>query len=148
MPTVKLMNLRLTREIKLADRTLGTLTCDGIKVCHTLEDVERVLGPNGEGKIYGKTAIPHGTYRVVLDMSQRFKKILPRMLDVPFFEGIRIHVGNKPEDTDGCILVGMSIIGQDEHRWVGASTIAHEILMRKLESAVQKDEEIWIEVVS
>ena len=82
--------------------TIGELHIDGDKFCSTLEDTCR-KGP----KIAGKTAIPMGRYQVIIDYSERFKKEMPHLLDVPGFEGIRIHSGNTSEDTLGCILLGM-----------------------------------------
>lgn len=81
--------------------TIGELCIDGDFFCYTLEDTCR------RKKIPGTTAIPAGRYEIVDSYSQKFGRNLPHLLDVPGFEGIRIHVGNRPEDTDGCILVGM-----------------------------------------
>jgi hypothetical protein len=80
--------------------TIGSLSIDGVFFCHTLED------PVRDEKIYGKTAIPTGTYKVVITMSPRFKRELPLLLDVPNYQGVRIHPGNTADDTEGCILVG------------------------------------------
>lgn len=96
------MKLLLKRKHKTSNSTIGELSIDGKFECYTLEDVER------EKKIYGKTAIPKGTYEIVMTMSNRFKIVLPLLLNVPNFEGVRIHVGNYPKDTEGCILLGQT----------------------------------------
>lgn len=76
-----------------------------IYLCDTLEDKYR--GDNLEKtKIKGQTAIPKGKYKGICDLSNRFNKVLPHILEVPYFEGIRIHSGNTSKDTEGCILVG------------------------------------------
>jgi len=95
------MRLRLLREPSKDGATLGALYVDGVFFCWTLEDVVR------PSKIPGETAIPFGTYDVVLSLSARFKTVLPEVLQVPGFVGIRIHAGNTSKDTEGCILVGM-----------------------------------------
>lgn len=82
--------------------TIGELHIDGELFCCTLEDTCR-KGP----KIDGKTAIPMGRYKVIIDHSERFNRDMPHVLDVPGFEGIRIHSGNTAADTEGCILLGM-----------------------------------------
>lgn len=92
--------LVLDRIFKGPDYTIGKLYIDGEYFCDTLEDTVR------DKKIPNKTAIPAGTYKVIVNTSPRFKRLLPRLLDVPGFEGILIHRGNTPEDTSGCILVG------------------------------------------
>ena len=83
------------------ERTHGELYIEGRKFCDTLEDTVRT----GE-KVYGKTAIPAGRYELRLTYSQRFKRVMPQIMDVPNFSGIRIHSGNTEKDTDGCLLVG------------------------------------------
>jgi hypothetical protein len=76
--------------------------------CYTLEDE---LRPKGV-KVYGQTAIEAGTYKIVVDMSNRFKRLMPRLLNVPNFEGIRIHGGNSSKDSHGCILVAFNTDGK------------------------------------
>ena len=88
------MKLILDRIFMADDYTIGRLFIDGAYFCDTLEDTVRDLKSDGSGKIYGETAIPTGEYKVMLARSPRFKRILPRLLNVPFFEGILIHSGN------------------------------------------------------
>lgn len=88
--------------------TIGHLYIDGKFFCYTLEDEIRMDGV----KVYGKTAIPTGIYKVVVDMSNRFKRLMPRILDVPMFKGIRIHGGNTEEDSHGCPLVAYNTDGK------------------------------------
>lgn len=96
------MNLEVTRKIFNTNDTIGVFYVDDVKFCYTLEDIVR---PADEPKVFGKTAIPAGTYKVVLSHSNHFNRVLPEILDVPGFEGIRIHGGNTEVDTEGCILV-------------------------------------------
>lgn len=98
------MKLTLKRNFKGSDYTIGKLYIDGHYFCDTLEDTVR---PTGK-KIAGKTAIPAGDYKVVKSYSPRFKKILPEILNVPGFTGVRIHAGNTAKDTDGCLLLGLN----------------------------------------
>ena len=87
------MECELNRIYKGEDYTIGELYIDGVFICHTLEDKVRILN-SYEDKVYGETAIPIGRYKVVLSYSNRFKRILPEILNVDFFKGIRIHEGN------------------------------------------------------
>lgn len=119
-----MINLFLKRQVKTKDFTLGELFINGVSFCQTVEDMERM--PNE--KVYGKTAIPKGTYKVVINMSNRFKKEMPLLLSVPNFEGVRIHSGNTAEDTEGCIIVGMTRTLSG----VAMSRIAYTKLMEKL----------------
>lgn len=88
--------------------TLGDLWIDGTWRMFTLEDMDRRLETGGR-KLAGKTAIPLGVYPVTIDMSAKFGKPLIHILNVPQFEGIRIHAGNSTADTLGCVLVGQAI---------------------------------------
>ncbi|MGM9733530.1 MAG: DUF5675 family protein [Prevotella sp.] len=102
-----MMRLTLERTTRRRGYTEGVLTDEnGNRLADTLEPQWRALA-RGEKKVAGKTAIPEGTYDVVVTMSPRFGMNLPLLLDVPGFEGIRIHAGNNAEyDSRGCILVG------------------------------------------
>ena len=101
------MELTLTRTTKRKGCTLGVLAVDGKEMCDTMEPTWRDL--KKERKVKGCTAIPEGRYPVVITLSPKFGKWLPLLLNVPFFEGIRIHAGNTPDDTEGCILVGLRV---------------------------------------
>lgn len=136
------MELTLNRIFLGSSATIGELYVDGEHIADTLEDRVR---PEGE-KVYGKTAIPEGTYEVKLTYSPRFKKILPEILNVPNFSGIRIHTGNSSKDTEGCILVG-TWDGEKED-WVGSSKIAFDELMTLLEEATNNKEKVTITVKS
>lgn len=96
------MELLIKRLHKTSNSTIGELSINGKFECYTLEDVERDI------KVYGKTAIPKGKYDVVMTLSNRFKVVLPLLLKVPNFEGVRIHAGNTAKDTEGCILLGQT----------------------------------------
>lgn len=97
------MELLLVRKPSTNGCTHGQLFIGGKFECFTIEDVVRE-GP----KIQHETAIPAGTYRVEITRSQRFGRMLPLLLEVPNFSGVRIHPGNTAADTSGCILVGHS----------------------------------------
>jgi hypothetical protein len=70
---------------------------------------------------------------------------MPHVLDVPNFEGIRIHTGNKPEDTEGCILVGEDATTLTD-AWIGQSKAAYNDLLPKINAAIAAGEEVWITI--
>lgn len=116
------MNITIKRIFKGDKYTIGKLYVNGIYECDTLEDTDRGLAEDSplseiqSKKVYGETAIPTGTYKIDMNtVSPKFKDRswakfcggkLPRLIDVPGYSGVLIHVGNKPADTLGCILVG------------------------------------------
>jgi len=106
------MKIKLIRDLKNTLYTLGKVYIDDVFFCFTVEDVDRDsnqdgdLDDIGENKIHGQTAIPKGTYKMVLSMSNRFKKLMPEVLNVKGFSGIRWHSGNTALDTEGCVIVG------------------------------------------
>lgn len=138
------MYIQLKREYYTNKSTEGKLYINGEFECHTLEDVDRNLESGGE-KIYGKTAIPKGTYRIVVTKSVRFGKRLPILLNVPQFEGVRIHVGNTSEDTDGCILVGLQNKNFTDD-FIGQSKLAFDTLFEKIDNSLSKGELVTIEI--
>ena len=145
------MNLELKRIFKGKDYTIGRLFIDGKYFCDTLEDPVRQLD-SVDDKIYSKTAIPAGKYKISMSIVSSKYSVrksynwcggrLPRLLDVPFFEGILIHSGNTPDHTAGCILVGENKIkGQ-----VINSMNTLKNLWIKLNVADEVGEEIWIDI--
>lgn len=96
--------LIITRYHFDATFTAGIATLDGKFVGWVLEDVVRVL-KSAADKVPGKTAIPKGTYKVSVTMSNRFKRKMCLVENVPYFAGIRIHGGNTSADTEGCLLI-------------------------------------------
>lgn len=124
--------------------TISVVYVDGVFQCYALEDPDRKLEAGGV-KIPGKTAIPRGKYRIIIDWSNRFKRELPRLLDVPNYVGVRIHPGNGPEDTEGCILPGTGI-PSNRQDWLLNSRAAFDALFNKIEAALELGEEVWIEV--
>lgn len=134
------MKLELIRLYKKDAYTIGKLYVDGQYFCDTLEDKVRDL--SSEKKIPGKTAIPAGSYEIIVNVSPRFGRKLPRLLNVPGFEGILIHRGNSPEDTAGCILVG-----ENKVRGKVIHSTGYELKLTGLiERAMQKNEKITITV--
>lgn len=106
--------------------TIGKLYVDDVYHCYTLEDKVR------EEKVQNETAIPTGTYSVIIDHSRRFNRSLPHILNVPNFEGIRIHSGNTSKNTEGCILLGTTWTKGD---FIGNSRIAFDSFFEKLKAA-------------
>ena len=101
------MEIKLTRIARRKDYTIGRMEIDNENICDTLEPTWRDLAHGGRMQ-KGNTAIPEGRYALVVTKSPKFKKWLPLLLGVPGFDGVRIHSGNTPKDTQGCILVGQN----------------------------------------
>lgn len=136
------MELILKRTAKRDTYTIGHLYVDGSYFCDTLEDRVRDLGK--ERKVPGETAIPEGRYEVVVNISPKFRRLLPRLLTVPHFDGILIHRGNTAKDSAGCILVGENKV----KGMVINSTGYEERLTRMLLEAQNRNEDIFITVES
>lgn len=131
------IRLTLIRKVFTEDFTEGELYIDNTYFCDTIEDKVRVLKTEKD-KVPGKTAILSGIYKVILDFSNTFKKVLPHLLNVKFFSGIRIHSGNTANDSRGCIIVGK----KTEDGYVSNSRKTMYALMEILEEA----DEIEIEI--
>jgi len=131
------MDLRVNRFKKTEKSTLGRLLVNGVVECYTLEDVIRPAGV----KVDGQTAIPAGTYTVIIDASTRFKRDMPHILAVPGFTGVRIHSGNSDADTEGCILLGTKIENDD---FISGSHDAFNAFFVKLQAAINHGETVRI----
>lgn len=107
-------------------------------MAYSLEDMVRPPGI----KIFGKTAIPEGRYRVILTWSEVFKRLMPELSNVPGFSGVRIHPGNTDADTMGCILLGRTR-GFDH---IGESLLAYAAFCRRYCEAVNKGEAVWLNI--
>ena len=121
------MELSLIRKEFTTESTIGDLLIDGKFYSFTLEDMYR------DKKIKSVTAIPYGVYEVIINFSNRFQRPMPLLLNVPGFDGIRIHNGNKAEHTEGCILVGFTK-GKD---FIGNSKSAFIQFMPKLQAGLK-----------
>ena len=152
------MKLLLKRIAKQKTYTIGKLYVDSVYECDTIEDADRGLSNDmsieeiKKKKVYGQTAIPTGTYEINMNIvSPKFKDRswakpyngkLPRLMNVHGYEGVLIHVGNKPEDTLGCLLVGQNKI---KGQVVNSTATFHE-LMGKLTDAHERGEKISITI--
>ena len=139
------MKLVLRRIARRPTYTIGNLYIDGEFLCNTLEDTDRGLHqdmPLSEIKrikVANETAIPTGTYKVIVNQSPKFGRLLPRLLDVPGFDGILIHRGNTDKDTSGCPLVG-------ENKVVG-KVINSTLYELKLVEMLKNEKDVTIEIV-
>jgi hypothetical protein len=138
-------HLRVIRSNYTKDSTIGTMYLNDKLFCFTLEDVCRDLNRDGdladknEVKIHGETCIPAGSYKVIINMSNRFKTMMPLLINVPGFEGVRIHAGNTKADTHGCLLVGKKI---------GLDTVLNsKVAFSELMSELTKYSEIELEII-
>lgn len=152
------VELYLDRKWKKSLYTIGRLFINGEFFCSTLEDTDRGLSDKMTAaeirkiKIAGKTAIPAGRYKITLSVqSPRFSKkkqyafcngYLPRLQAVKGYSGVLIHIGNFPEDTEGCILVGENKVKGG----VCNSTVWFKKLYEILKKADDEGKEIWITI--
>lgn len=151
---IRKLELLLERDERTETYTAGRLYADGKHVCDTVEDTDRDANRNGvfdgaEQKVYAKTAIPNGRYRVTLEHSPRFSprydgRRVPTLHGVPHFTNVLIHTGNTADDSAGCIIVG---------KRAGAGVVQHskatfiDALLPLLFDAERRGEEIYITVL-
>ena len=156
------MKLKVERRWPKVTYTIGRLYIDGIFYCNTLEDRDRGLNQTDsidtirKRKIAGETAIPKGTYQVLMNVtSPKYAGVawyynfcrgkMPRLKDVPGFDGILIHPGgsNGPLDTRGCILVGRNT----KKGKLTDSRACFQEVYRLMKQAADQGEKITIEIV-
>lgn len=106
------MKLKLVRKYRKETYTIGKLYVDGVYFCDTIEDKDRGLDDSMtvreilNKKVKGETAIPTGHYNIEITYSPKYKRMMPLLIGVKGYSGIRIHSGNTAKDTEGCLLVG------------------------------------------
>ena len=134
----------LNRVQKDPDVTIGELKIGQLHICWILEDpVREIPGePVETWKIKGETAIPAGKYKIERTFSNRFQHTTPQLMDVPGFQGIRIHPGNTTGDTEGCLLPGL----ERRSNSVGSSQLAYREVLKWLDTIEQNGDEAWIEI--
>jgi len=143
------MELKLNRIFFSPTYTIGKLFINGQYVCDTIEDVNRDLNKDGdlndagESKVMHKTCIPFGKYEVIVNISQRFKRYLPRLINVPHFDGILIHNGIDETSSSGCIIVGKNT----EKGKVSKSREYMNLITDKLLTEQHKNIKSYIEIV-
>lgn len=143
------MLITIDRAWKKDGYTISRLYVNGeLFGCNCLEDTDRGLRQDmtveeiKKKKVYGQTAIPSGSYECVYTYSNRFKKMLPLLLNVKGFEGIRIHSGNSAKDTEGCILIGKN----DKVGWISNSRLWTDRLIAKMQESWRRKEKVTIEI--
>lgn len=142
------MKLKLIRERFHENETIGKLYVNNVLFSCTLEPTFRGLHSDmnedeiKRRKIYGVTAIPKGSYHVILTFSKRFQKILPEILHVKGFVGVRIHAGNYAKDTQGCILLG----NYNGGNYVSESRQYVERLVKMMQGSINDDEGVTITI--
>lgn len=124
--------------------TISRLSIDGVFNCFVCEDEIREVPkmPVEKWKVPGKTAIPSGRYQIMITHSQRFGRLLPILLGVPGFEGVRIHPGNTAADTEGCLLPGLTLTANG----VANSRKAFDALFDKMQRAINAGDQININI--
>ena len=142
------MELKLERKYRSNNYCIDKLYINGKYFSDALEDPDRGLTDTmsleeiKKIKIKGNTCIPYGTYNVTITYSPRFKKNLPLLNNVKGFDGIRIHSGNKPQDTEGCLLPGFNKVkGQ-----VIDSRVTTDKLIAQIQQALNKGEKVTITI--
>lgn len=153
------MKLLTDRAWKKDDYTIGRFYVNSARFCESLEDTDRGLEQSMDvltilmRKIPGVTAIPRGTYKVILSVSPKFAKktwakkyggLVPEIIGVKGYSGVRIHPGNGPEDVEGCIVVGENKV---KGKVINSVKCYNELMEKYIFPAWCRKEDITIEIV-
>lgn len=144
-----MLHLTLIRKYRKETYTIGQLYENGAFLCNTIEDKDRGLNNNMSAsailkiKKTNETAIPTGTYKLVVSESPKFKRELIEIVGVPGFVGVRVHRGNTAQDSAGCVIPGIN----SEKGKVTDSTKYEEILTKKVKTAIAKNEECYLTII-
>lgn len=143
------MEIEVKRTTRSATSTIGELSINGVfQRIFTLEDTDRGLKQNmpldeiKAKKVFGKTAIPAGRYEVIINFSEHFQRDMPLLVNVPGYDGVRIHSGNTDADTEGCLLLGLSHAPD----FVGDSRKAFAAFYPQLQAAFYRKEPVFITI--
>jgi Family of unknown function (DUF5675) len=135
----------LNRKEFYSDRTIGGFYDDTGKFrWYTLEDLDRKLEAGGV-KVFGETAIPRGRYHVRYFYSSKRHAMVPVLLNVPQFTGVEIHLGNKPEDTEGCILIGDTYDAPNK-QILASDQACSEFYPYLLEKIIESKDDCWLTI--
>ena len=150
------MKIKVVREYFSETETLGSMYVDDKFFCFTLEDYDRKLKQSQDlkfiqsTKVAKQTAMPSGDYRVILSISNRFQRLMPEVLNVKGFAGIRIHGGNTHENTEGCILIAknrfvnkVSTFGKIRN-WIQGTMESN--LTKQIQKSINKNEIIELSI--
>lgn len=142
------MDIVVERKYKKPTYTISPLFIDGERFCEVIEDKDRGLDDSMSvdeilvRKVYGETAIPTGTYNVIMSMSQKYKKRMPEIQNVKGYSGIRIHSGNTEKDSLGCLILGKNT----QPGMVTQSRATCNAFYEKIEKALKKGEKVTITI--
>ena len=152
------MDILITRKWFTHQSTISEIQVSNEFVGFVLEDIDRGLDDSMPlpdllaRKVHGITAIPTGHYEMAINFSNKFNRLLPLLLNVKGFEGIRFHSGNVATDSDGCLLVGLTrdtdFVGQSRaafSKWF--PLIQKAIKTEKIFVTLQRDKEAWRQFV-
>ena len=139
---MNILELTLRREIFDVEFTLGRLYVAGSYYCYVGEDADRELEIHPENKIHGQTAIPRGRYQVSTSFSSRFGRVMPIILGVRNYSGVRFHGGNGPEDSLGCPMLGT----QRTPRGVANCKEINKRLLKLIQDTEAKGDQVWVTV--